>query len=295
VRVLITGGSGYIGRHAVAGLIARGHEVHIVSRGHTRAPGVGVQVLESDLLEPGAPGPLIERVRPDAVLHLAWQATPGIYWTSPDNPRWAEATAALAQAARDHGAVRFVGAGSSAEYDWTAGHCDERTTAMTPATPYGRAKLAAGEAVSAISRDGFTTAWGRVFFLFGGDEHPSRLVPSVALAIARGEPARCSHGEQQRDFHHVEDVAGALVALLESDVTGAVNIASGDAHRVRDVVEGLATRLGRPDLVHLGAIEAQGPLMLTAGARRLRDEVGWRPRLSFDAALDSTAEYWRSR
>jgi len=293
VRVLVTGGSGYIGRHAVAGLLALGHEVHIVSRANTQAPGATVH--SDDLLEADAPGALIARVRPDAILHMAWQATPGVYWTSPDNPRWTEATAALAQAARDHGAVRFVGAGSSAEYDWTAGHCDERTTALTPETPYGRAKLAAGEAVSALSRDGFTTAWGRVFFLFGGEEHPARLVPSVALAIGRGEPARCSHGNQVRDFLHVEDVAGALVSLLGSNVTGAVNIASGDGHRVRDVIEGLATRLGRPDLVQLGAIEAQGPMVLTAAARRLRDEVGWRPRLTFDAALDRTAEYWRSR
>jgi len=292
VRVLVTGGSGYIGRHAVAGLLARGHEVHVVSRGPAQMPGATVQ--RGDLLEPGVPDAVIGRVRPDAILHLAWEATPGLYWTSPDNPRWADATITLARAARECGAVRFVGVGSCAEYDWTAGHCDEAGTALLPTTPYGRAKLAAGEAVRALSREGFSTAWGRVFFLFGGDEHPARLVPSVALAIGRGEPARCSHGEQQRDFLHVEDVAAALVALVESDVTGAVNIASGEAHRVRDVVEGLATRLGHPDLVHLGAIDAQGPLVLTAEAQRLRSEVGWRPRLSFDAALDAAAEYWRS-
>lgn len=293
MRVLVTGGSGYIGRPVVAALIASGHEVHVVSRRRDAVPGATVH--HGHLLESGTPEAVIAKARPHAVLHIAWEATPGVYWTSHDNPRWLDATVALARAARDHGATRFVGVGSSAEYDWTAGHCDEVGTPLVPATPYGRAKLAACVAVSAMNQPGFSTAWGRVFFLFGGDEHPSRLVPSVALAIGRGEPARCSHGEQQRDFLHVDDVAGALVALLRSDVTGAVNIASGDAHQVREVIEGLATRLGRPDLVHLGAIEAQGPLVLTAGARRLRDEVGWRPRLSFDDALDKAAEYWQSR
>jgi len=293
MRVLVTGGTGYIGRHVVPRLLAQGCEVHVITRRESALTGTVAH--HGNLLVPGVAESLVAEVRPEAVLHAAWEATPGAYWTSPDNPAWAAATVALASSARDIGARRFVGVGSSAEYDWTGGHCEEGVTAETPNTPYGQAKQQACEAVLALSRPGFTVAWGRVFFLFGDDEYPSRLVPSVALAIREERPALCSHGEQLRDFLHVEDVDDALVALLTSDVRGAVNIASGEAHRVRDVIEGLANRLGRPDLIRLGARPTDEAPILTAATRRLRDEVGWRPHFSFEAALDAAAAHWTAQ
>jgi len=293
VRVLVTGASGYIGRHVVPILLDAGHDVHTLTRQGRGIPGCTSHA--GDLLTRDAPDAIINTVRPDAVLHLAWEATPGVYWTSPDNPAWADATRALVLAARAHGTRRFVGVGSCAEYDWTPGHCEEGVTPEVPATPSVGRKPEACRAVAVTNHPGFSTAWGRVFFLFGGDEHPSRLVPSVAQAILQHTPALCSHGEQVRDFLHVQDVAGAVVALLHTSVEGVVNIASGESHRVRDVIEGVAQRLGRPDLVRLGARATSEPPVLTAAAHRLRDEVGWQPGLSFDAALDAATNYWRQQ
>jgi nucleoside-diphosphate-sugar epimerase len=292
MRVLLTGASGYVGRHACDSLIARGIELHAVSR--LPRPAVrGITWHQAGLLEPGSSNRLIETIRPDAILHLAWDVTPGQYWTSPGNHAWRAATGELARVAAATGVTRFVGAGTCAEYDWSSGYCDEAVTPLAPASLYGQSKLGAWREVEAAGGGSMRAAWGRLFYLFGGEEHPSRLVPSVATALLRGEPALCSDGLQVRDFLHVADAADALVALLLSPVDGPVNIASGEPRAVKDIIDAVSSRLARPDLVRLGARSSNEAPTVTASVARLRDAVKWRPSKSFSDRMDQTVAYWR--
>lgn len=293
-RVLLTGATGFIGRQAIAPLRERGFEVHAVSHGEVREPLGAVSFHQADLLDPDAVRALLDAVRPTHLLHFAWFATPGQYWTSPENLRWVSATTGLLQAFAGAGGQRVVMAGTCAEYDWQAGHCVENQTPLAPSSLYGASKRAMGlllEAAAPVLQ--VSTAWGRIFFLHGPWEHPLRLVPSVARALLRGEPVDCTDGSQVRDFLHVADVAGAFVALLDSPVEGAVNIASGQVIPVRDVILGVANRLGAPALVRLGALPPGGPPVLSAETRRLRDEVGWVPRFGLEDGLDDTVAWWR--
>ncbi len=189
-------------------------------------------------------------------------------------------------------------AGTCAEYDWNYGYCTETVTPCRPATPYGVCKNALQDVLRAYSAEAkLSSAWGRIFFLYGPQESPARLVASVAKALLSGEVARCSHGRQLRDFMHVEDVAAAFVHLLDSPVEGAVNISSGHPLSLREVVMAVAEPLGASDLVQLGAIPASDndPPLLVGNNRRLLQEVGWQPHYTLHSGIAQTINWWKSQ
>ena len=298
-RVLVTGAGGFIGRGSLAPLLARGLEVHAVTslRPPTDAPA-GVRWHRADLLSERAAETLVADVSPTHLLHLAWFAQPGAFWRSPENLRWVEASLRLLRAFAGHGGRRVVIAGTCAEYEWADRTvCSEAVTPRRPATLYGTSKHALAQIAERYAQEaGMSLGWGRVFFVFGPHEDPARLGGSVARALVRGEPARCSHGEQLRDFIYSEDLADAFSALLVSEVTGAVNLASGRPLRIRDLVQALGEAAGRPDLVQLGALPASGaePAELVADVTRLTTEVGWQPSATLPQRAADTIAWWRA-
>ncbi len=296
MRVLVTGGSGFIGREASAQLVAAGAEVVSASRSPPEAP-TGAAHEPVDLLTPGTAADLVARVRPTHLLHLAWNATPGRFWTAPDNLDWAAATLSLARAFAEVGGERAVCAGSCAEYAWDRPRLSERDE-PAPATLYGRVKDATRRAVCAGGEAlGVSTAWGRVFWLYGPGEARGRLISDVGASLARNERVETSEGRQARDFLHVADVAGAFIAALHADWRGPFNIGSGDATPVREVVGRLAEVMGRPDLVRFGARPTPPgePPELAADISVLREEIGFRPRFSLQAGLEDSARWWGSQ
>ena len=297
-RVLVTGATGFVGSNALPLLPDRFDEVHAVSRASKENAG-DVRWHRADLLNPNEAASLVATVRPTHLLHFAWFVEPGAFWTSEENSRWFQAGRSLVRAFVECGGTRLVAAGTCGEYDWTGdGVCSEGETPLRPTSPYGVAKHALhGEIEAILAGSGVTLGWGRIFFLYGPGEHPSRLVSWVVRRLLAEERAATTEGSQVRDYLHVEDVAGAFVALLGSDVSGAVNIASGEAISVGDLVTAIARKLSRGDLVDRGALPtpAGEPPRIVADVRRLSAEVGWSPRYTLDSGLDQTIGWWRSR
>jgi nucleoside-diphosphate-sugar epimerase len=296
-RVLLTGATGFIGRHAMAPLLERGFEIHAVSPGEPPA-SPAVRWHRANLLDPDSVPRLVSAAAPTHLLHFAWAVVPGGFAPAADHVRWVEATLRLVRAFQDAGGARVVIAGSCAEYAWGQGYCSEATTPIAPRTPYGACKHAAHVAVRALAEaTRLSSAWGRIFFVYGPHEKPPRLVPSVLESLGAGEPVRCSHGEQRRDYMYVEDVAQAFAALLDSDVQGAVNVASGAAIRVGDLVRQLVALIDPAAAIRFGAVETppDDPPLVAADVSRLREEVGWHPRVDLEDGLRQTVNWWRTR
>jgi nucleoside-diphosphate-sugar epimerase len=296
-RVLLTGGSGFIGSRAVAPLLAAGYEVHALGR---RA-GESADVIwhHVDLLDDGATARAVAEIAAERLLHLAWFTEHGRFWAAGENLDWVAASVRLLRAFADAGGRRVTIAGTCAEYDWAhAGEpCREldgdrgAATPLRPATPYGTCKHATRLVAEAFAREaGLSLAWGRVFLLYGPGEDERRLVPAVSRKLLAGEAAPASDGAQVRDFMHVDDVAAGFVALLDSAVEGSVNIASGERVSIAEVLALIARATGRPELLRLGALARRSgePDLLVADVARLRDDVGFAPSVALERGIADT-------
>jgi nucleoside-diphosphate-sugar epimerase len=297
-RVLVSGATGFIGRHVLVPLLAAGLEVHAVgSRDRPFDGPPGVRWHHADLLAPEAPRALMRKIAPTHLLHLAWYVRPGSLWTAAANLDWLSASLRLLDAFADVGGRRVTMAGTCAEYSWQARtHCVEELTPTRPATLYGATKHGLNIVADAWARQvGVKLAWGRIFFIYGPHEHPDRLAASIALALLRGEEAACSHGRQVRDYLYAPDLGAAFVALLLSDVAGPVNVASGEPVRVGDLIGAIARAVGRPELVRMGARQQVPgePDSLTAAVGRLREEVDWAPLVGLQEGAERTVNWWQ--
>lgn len=275
-----------------------GYEVHAVSSKALCGNSSAVCWHRANLLDSREVSNLISKVQPTHLLHFAWFTVPGKYWDAQENIHWVQASLDLMMAFTLHGGQRVVMAGSCAEYDWNYGYCSEMLTPLIPGTFFGTCKHALQMMLGADSRrTEISAAWGRIFYLYGPHENTNRLVASVVSSLLQNRSAQCSNGNQIRDYLYVEDVADAFVALLESNLSGPVNIGSGRPVAVREIISMIAEKLDKKNLVYLGAIPRpeDDPQFLVADTKRLNEEIGWLPRFDLDRGLDETISFWIKR
>lgn len=298
-RVLITGGSGFIGRHCLGRLQTIAEEVHATTRNlidGQQASGVHWHAV--DLLKAEPIRDLMRRVRPTHLLHLAWNVDEGVYWTAPGNLQWLKSGIDLIEAFYENGGQRVVMAGSCSEYDLHQAHLAEKRSELKPESLYAGCKHSLQTVLDTYCRNArLSHAWGRIFFLYGPNEKPGRLVPSVIRALLARQKAKCSHGNQIRDYLHVADVADAFVKLLNSDLQGPVNIASGEPVMLKHIICKIADHIdGNQKGVQLGALPSSPnePPVIVADVERLTAELDWRPAFSLDSGLLDTIDWWKT-
>jgi nucleoside-diphosphate-sugar epimerase len=288
--VLVTGGSGFLGRHCAEALMRHGIRVHAVSRARAGEATNKIIWHRLDLHTRGKVEEFIATLRPTHLLHLAWVTAPDHYRSAAENLDWLETSLALVKSFGEQGGHRFVGVGSCAEYAPSAGPCEEDTTPIRPLSLYGQSKAAFWMATQAYAQKyGFSAAWGRVFLPYGPGDEPRRLLPSLLTALSAGKSIDVTDGSQVRDFVYATDVADLLVRLLEKpQATGAYNIGTGHGTAVRQVIEQVGRRLRALELVHFGARPARTdePPSLIADMAKVNRVLGWHAQISVESGLE---------
>lgn len=278
MRIAVTGATGFIGRYVINSLVRQGYDVLSVGRTVNIDSGI-TPVIKFDLLEEYDYSWLSE-YKPSHLLHLAWYAEHGKFWTSNLNLNWCDATVRLIDAFCKYGGERVVVAGSCAEYDWNFGYCKEEITPSNPSTLYGITKDSARRMSSEICHlSSVSLAWGRVFLPFGLGENSNRLIPSVTQVLLGNKLPFSISTQQWRDILPVEVVADALVFLLVQKKSGVFNICSGKPTQLADIIKYIAISINKdPEiLLSQSAEKSESPKFLI-GDNALLTAMGWQPK-----------------
>lgn len=291
MKILVTGGHGFIGKPTVENVANLGHEV-LAPHSWESSPENGLDLLDSVAAET-----YLSRHRPEGLIHLAWDTTPGAYWETPANLTWTAASLQLLEAFARHGGERAIVAGTSAEYSWkSSDSLDEATTPLEPDSLYGVSKDSLRRILEALAPGaGLSLAWGRIFCPYGPHEKASRLIPKLITRLEAGEPLPFDSGHLTRDFLHVDELGSAFATLFDSGFEGAVNLASGEDLTIREVLTQLGQSLGRTDQIQFDQLpnpEGQPPRVV-ASTERLQTAIGWAPSKSNKERLEETCLWWR--
>jgi UDP-glucose 4-epimerase len=319
MRILVTGGAGYIGSVVAEELLADGHQVVVLddlSKGHRRAVPEGAAFERADVGDAAAVERALLVHGVEAVVHMAAFSLVGESVTDPGKyfRNNVSAGIALLQAMTRAGVLRLVFSSTAATYGEPAKQPIEEQDPTEPTNPYGESKLAFERALRWFEgAHGLRYASLRYFNAAGasqrsGEHHDpeTHLIPLVLQAAAGvrpevvvfGEDYKTPDGTCVRDYVHVVDLARAHVAALAilSERSAIYNLGcGGDGYSVRQVIEIAREVTGRPIPVRVGARRPGDPAVLVASSDRIRRELGWRPRFQDLRTIVGSAWAWMQR
>lgn len=280
MKFLVTGATGFVGRHLVAALLARGCEVRAVARNAETAQGMpwinDVEFVSADIhaaeLDVVA---LTDGV--DALAHLAWPGLPN-YRALFHFEHNLMADYRFIKSVVETGVKQVLVTGTCFEYGMQSGPLSEQTEAQ-PANPYGLAKHTLYLFLQNLQQaQPFTLQWARLFYLHGEGQNPNSLLAALDRAIDAGDASfNMSAGEQLRDFLPIETAAGYLAAIAQQrEFNGVINCASGQPVSVRSLVEQRLRERGASTDLNLGYFPypTHEPMAFWAVVERLQQLLG---------------------
>ena len=319
-RIVVTGGAGYIGSHAVRALSDAGHAVAVLddlSEGHAEALPQGVELVRARLQDRDAVRRLLLSHQADAVMHFAAWLKVGESVSKPIEyfNNNVAGTLSLLEAMRDASVKRFVLSSTCAVYGEPSAVPIVETEKTQPINPYGETKLAVERMLPFLER-AFGLKWIALRYFNAAGAHPDgtigedhadeiHVIPLAIRAANGGTPLKVfgedyptPDGTCLRDYVHVCDLADAhlraLDALERGAPSSAYNIGTGSPHSVKAVIETVGRVVGRPVAWTSAPRRPGDPAVLYASSDRAQRELGWVPRFAELEVIVRHAWQWHS-
>jgi nucleoside-diphosphate-sugar epimerase len=297
----VTGATGFIGSQFVKVALKDNASVYTLIRRASNTWRINevltqLNVIYGDILDAGQIESQLKEVRPEVCVHFAWYAVPGKYMTSLENVPMISATTNLAKLLSESGCRKFIGIGTCVEYDTRIGLLSENSR-TGPTSLYGASKLATFQALSQLSKEtGLDVGWARLFYQYGPFEPPMRFVPSLVQRLLKNERVDVRNGDLICDFLFVEDTAKAIWTLARSDLSGSVNVASGQPRALREVAVKIGDIIGCPELISINSAASETePRSISADISKLKARTAWAPSYTLEEGLGETIRWWRSQ
>lgn len=292
VKVLVTGGSGFIGSMLCDRLCSLDANVHSVSRGRQSTINSCISWHQGDLADSRFVSNLFQAVEPDIVYHLASEVKGGrdLALVLPTLSANLISTVNMLVAASETRCRRIVLAGSLEEPD-----TDEAN--VIPSSPYAAAKWAS----SAYARMFYVlyqtpVVLARLFMVYGpGQKDLKKLIPYVTLSLLRGEIPHLASGTRQVDWVYVMDIVrGLLMMGLASDIDGSIiELGSGEMATTREVVENLRKIINPEAGLEFGALSDRAMEQVrVANIGKTYEQIGWQPEYSLSEGLEETVQWY---
>ena len=256
MRILITGSNGIIGQQVLDALIKESdeYEIFLINRSipnkYSKYEKSKIKFYEIDLLkiETNDIDELMKLINPEIFIHLAWNTNHNEYLTTTDNLLWESVTINLINYFYIAGGRKFIGIGTSLEYDWTD-LSDKKLNEFTSNLSgsqwlYGQSKLKIFRHLESIKNIEYL--WCRVFFVFGPNQEESRLLPKILNSFNDINSPISLNLNLRRDYISTFEIAKQLIMLMKVNYSGPVNICSGNSIELNFFVEASSKILNKP-------------------------------------------------
>ena len=304
-RVLVTGAEGFIGSHLTRRLVQEGALVHALVQKDSSLWRIEdcidkLVVLKTDITDPTSLQSSLPRLQPQIVFHLAALVDVSRSWEliAPLVRTNIMGTIHLLSAVKDSPLEAFIHTSSSEEYGAMPSPIEEARR-ESPISPYSFSKLASTHFCQMAARTfDLPVAVVRLFPVYGPFQDSSMFIPSAISDLLLKKAFKMSPGEQMREFTYVDDVVEAYlkVACCPQARGELLNVGSGVAHRIKDVVEIIRRLVGGNANVAVGALpyrKGEGSEIFCDNSK-IRQLTGWSPHISLEEGLRLTVDWYKS-
>lgn len=293
-KILLTGATGFIGRACLRVFQNTDFEVHALFR-HRPIADTDINWHQCDILDPIQVSKIMDSINPDYLIHSAWYVEHKLFWSSEKNIDYIPATINLYKKFSFNGGKKAIFLGTCAEYAPNYSHCDEETTPLLPTTLYGIAKKQTFELLTQLNKDCPRYApfsWVRIFNLFGPDENPERLVPYILNSYLQNNPPVLNNPFAIRDHLFVDNLAKAILFLINSDIVGAINVGQNNQYSIAEIAE-LIHRRHFPELpppIHATTIKTNNDSLIPKLEKLKNLNINFD--FTFEEGLDKALKWW---